>query len=69
MAECMVVKRWVEEEVQSPIEQFMTRTEQACDEFRHWWEEEVERPSSGGKNRRSASASRGPGHSTCCAPW
>jgi hypothetical protein len=42
MSDCTIAKRWIEEEVQSPVEQFMTRVEQACEEFRQAYEEQVE---------------------------
>lgn len=41
MSDCTIAKRWIEEDVQSPIDQFMTRTEQACEDFRQSYEKLV----------------------------
>ena len=69
LSDCTIAKRWIEKEVQSPVEQFMTRLEQACEDFRQAYEELVEQSVSGSRNRRNGSANRGRGHSTCCAAW
>ena len=47
LSDCTIAKRWIEEEVQSPVEQFMTRLEQACEDFRQAYEELVEQSVSG----------------------
>lgn len=42
MSDCLIGKRIYEEEFQSPVEQFLTSTEQFCEDAGRWVEEEVE---------------------------
>ena len=65
MSDCMYMKRLLEEEVQSPIEQFLTSVEQKCEQFHQWVQEQAEQSVARAlRSRRKGFASRGHGRST-----
>lgn len=44
MNPCASVKKWIVENVQVPVEQFVTQWQQACEQFKNWWTESVTTP-------------------------
>jgi hypothetical protein len=44
MSACFEVKKAIVENVQVPVEQFVTKFQEVCEEFKTWWTEEVQQP-------------------------
>lgn len=44
MNACGSVKKWIVENIQIPVEKFVTQFQQACEQFKQWWTEQVSQP-------------------------
>jgi len=41
---CIQVKKWIVENIQVPVETFVTQFQQSCEQFKRWWTEQVQQP-------------------------